>query len=133
MDEWKSVSRLHFGGDAWLKDVEVRGRPPRYRLMHGGEQVAQWSPERASLALSKASVPLLADGAGLARVHLVPGVVWKGDLHRGIVDRVEGEVLGGADVLVLQDDRPVGLARALAPGWEWSGTPGRLAKAHQRL
>ena len=133
MDEWKSVSRLHFGSDAWLTDAEVRGRPPRYRLMQGGEQVAQWSPERASLALSKASVPLLAEGAGLARVHLVPGVVWKGDLHRGIVEHVEGEVLGGADVLVLQDDRPVGLARALAPGWEWSGTPGRLAKAHQRL
>jgi archaeosine synthase len=133
MDEWKSVSRLHFGGDDWLSDVEVRGRPPRYRLMHGGEQVAQWSPERASLALSKASVPLLEQGAELARVHLVPGVVWKGDLHRAIVERVEGEVLGGADVLVLQEGRPVGLARAMAPGWEWSGTPGRLAKAHQRL
>ena len=133
MDEWKSVSRLHFGGDAWMSSVEVRGRPPRYKLMHEGEQVAQWSPERASLALSKASVPLVEHGAGLARIHLKPSITWKGDLHRGIVEAIEGEVLGGADVLVLQNGVAVGLARALAPGWEWAGTPGRLAKAHQRL
>jgi len=116
-----------------MSSVEVRGRPPRYKLMHEGEQVAQWSPERASLALSKASVPLVEHGAGLARIHLKPSITWKGDLHRGIVEEIEGEVLGGADVLVLQNGVAVGLARALAPGWEWAGTPGRLAKAHQRL
>jgi len=49
------------------------------------------------------------------------------------VERVEGDIRVGSDLLVMQDGRPVGLARALAPGWEWAGTPGRLAKAHQRL
>ncbi len=133
MDEWKSVSRLHLGGDAWLSEVEVRGRPPRYRLMVGGDQVAQWSPDRAALSLSKASVLRLHTGANMAQVHLREDVVWKGDVHAGIVERVEGEILAGADLLVLQAGKPVGLARAIAPGWEWSGTPGRLAKAHQRL
>ena len=75
----------------------------------------------------------LADGAALPTVHLVLGTSWKGDIHVGIVERVEGDIRVGSDLLVMQDGRPAGLARALAPGWEWAGTPGRLAKAHQRL
>ena len=35
-------------------------------------------------------------------------------------------------VMVVQNDQPVGLARSIAPGWEWAGTPGRLAKMHQK-
>jgi len=33
----------------------------------------------------------------------------------------------------MQGEQCVGSARAAAPAWEWSGTPGRLAKMHQRL
>lgn len=133
MDEWKSASRRLLGGDGWLDGAEVRGRPPRFRIMNGADQIGQWSPDRGGFALSKASVLLLAEGASLPQVHLVAGVAWKGDLHVGIVERLDGDVRVGSDLLVLQDGNPVGLARALAPGWEWAGTPGRLAKAHQRL
>ena len=51
----------------------------------------------------------------------------------GIVQDVVGDVRVGSDLLVMQNGQAIGLARALAPGWEWAGTPGRLAKAHQRL
>jgi len=133
MDEWKSASRRLLGGDAWLDGAEVRGRPPRFRIMNGADQIGQWSPDRGGFALSKAAVLRLAEGAHLPQVHLVSGVSWKGDLHVGIVERLVGDVRVGSDLLVMQDGAPVGLARALAPGWEWAGTPGRLAKAHQRL
>lgn len=101
--------------------------------MNGADQIGQWSPDRGGFALSKAAVLRLAEGAHLPQVHLVSDVSWKGDLHVGIVERLEGDVRVGSDLLVMQDGAPVGLARALAPGWEWAGTPGRLAKAHQRL
>ena len=133
LDEWRSASRRLLGGDGWLDGVEVRGRPPRFRIMVGGDQIGQWSPDRGGFALSKASVLRLADGAALPTVHLLPGTSWKGDIHVGIVERIEGDIRVGSDLLVMQDEVPVGLARALAPGWEWAGTPGRLAKAHQRL
>ena len=133
LDEWRSASRRLLGGDAWLDGAEVRGRPPRFRIMNGGDQIGQWSPDRGGFALSKGAVLRLHAGAQLPRVHLLPGVVWKGDLHMGIIEQVVGDVRLGADLLVVQNGEPIGLARALAPGWEWSGTPGRLAKAHQRL
>ena len=65
-------------------------------------------------------------------VHLQPNIKWKGDLHLGIIDSYDTNILLGQDLLVLQGDEPVGLARSLAPGWEWAGTPGRLAKMHQK-
>ncbi len=133
LDEWRSASRRLLGGDAWLDGAEVRGRPPRFRIMNGSDQIGQWSPDRGGFSLSKAAVMRLHAGAQLPHVHLVPDVVWKGDLHMGIIEQVMGDVRLGSDLVVMQNGQPVGLARALAPGWEWSGTPGRLAKAHQRL
>ena len=133
LDEWRSASRRLLGGDAWLDGAEVRGRPPRFRIMNGPDQIGQWSPDRGGFSLSKAAVMRLHAGAQLPHVHLVPDVVWKGDLHMGIIEQVVGDVRLGSDLVVMQNGQPVGLARALAPGWEWSGTPGRLAKAHQRL
>ena len=133
LDEWRSASRRLLGGDAWLDGAEVRGRPPRFRIMNGSDQIGQWSPDRGGFSLSKAAVMRLHAGAQLPHVHLVPDVVWKGDLHMGIIEQVVGDVRLGSDLVVMQNGQPVGLARALAPGWEWSGTPGRLAKAHQRL
>lgn len=133
LDEWRSASRRLLGGDGWLDGAEVRGRPPRFRIMNGSDQIGQWSPDRGGFSLSKAAVMRLHAGAQLPHVHLVPDVVWKGDLHMGIIEQVMGDVRLGSDLVVMQNGQPVGLARALAPGWEWSGTPGRLAKAHQRL
>ncbi|MGB0151247.1 MAG: DUF5591 domain-containing protein [Candidatus Poseidoniaceae archaeon] len=133
LDEWRSASRRLLGGDAWLDGTEVRGRPPRFRIMCGSDQIGQWSPDRGGFSLSKAAVLRLEAGAALPQVHLTPDVVWKGDIHVGIVQDVVGDVRVGSDLLVMQNGQAIGLARALAPGWEWAGTPGRLAKAHQRL
>ncbi|MEC8311194.1 MAG: hypothetical protein VXZ64_00020, partial [Candidatus Thermoplasmatota archaeon] len=133
LDEWRSASRRLLGDDAWLDGAEVRGRPPRFRIMCGSDQIGQWSPDRGGFSLSKAAVLRLEAGAALPQVHLTPDVAWKGDIHVGIVQDVVGDVRVGSDLLVMQNERAIGLARALAPGWEWAGTPGRLAKAHQRL
>jgi hypothetical protein len=35
-------------------------------------------------------------------------------------------------VLVCQNGKPIGLARILAPGWEWKSGIGALAKLHQK-
>ena len=101
--------------------------------MSGSDQIGQWSPDRGGFSLSKAAVLRLDTGAKLPEVHLVPDVVWRGDLHTGIIENVLGDIRLGSDLLVKQGGQAIGLARALAPGWEWAGTPGRLAKAHQRL
>ena len=63
-------------------------------------------------------------------------------LHHGVTvvygdvvddDAKEFGILSGDDLLVMQDAKPIGLARATASGWEWSSTPGMVAKGHQRL
>jgi archaeosine-15-forming tRNA-guanine transglycosylase len=48
------------------------------------------------------------------------------------VTSFDAEIRAGDDLRVLQNGACIGLARAVAPGWEWGGTPGMLAKAHQR-
>ena len=104
------------------------GSPPRFRIMCGSDQIGQWSPDRGGFSLSKAAVLRLEAGAALPQVHLTPDVVWKGDIHVGIVQDVVGDVRVGSDLLVMQNGQAIGLARALAPGWEWAGTPGGSPK-----
>jgi hypothetical protein len=65
-------------------------------------------------------------------VHLKSDIKWKGDLHLGIIESYENNIRRGQDLMVVQNGQPVGLARSIAPGWEWAGTPGRLAKMHQK-
>jgi len=59
--------------------------------------------------------------------------VWKGDLFSTNVDYIEGEIRRGDEVLVFQNDKLIGSARAEAPGWEWPDGPGRLGRAQHRL
>jgi hypothetical protein len=33
----------------------------------------------------------------------------------------------------MQNNQPIGLARATASGWEWDKIPGIVAKGHQRI
>jgi predicted RNA-binding protein len=119
--------------DEWVTDLKVRGKPPRYRLEADGKQVALWSIDRGGFSLSKAVVTTLADTKALPEVHLKEGVTWKGDIFGAIVDSFDPAIRNGADLLVYQAGKVLGLARAHAPGWEWPTTPGRLAKSHQRL
>jgi archaeosine synthase len=133
LDRFMSISRYLYKSDDWLNDCRVRGKPPRWKIERDGKQIALWSFERAGFSFSKEAVKYLDSCSALPRVHLVDDVKWKGDLHYGIVKSFEPGILMGQDLIVMQNDVAIGLARSIAPGWEWSGTPGRLAKMHQRI
>ena len=62
--------------------------------------------------------------------HLINQVCGSG--LRAVVSGYQSIKLG-EDILVMQGSQCIGSARASAPAWEWSSTPGRLAKMHQRL
>ena len=132
LDRFKSISRYLYGSDAWLNDCRIRGKPPRWRIEKDGKQIALWLFDRAGFSFSKDAIPLLSELNILPTVTLRSEIKWKGDLHLGIIDSFDQSIRLGQDVLVLQDGEAVGSARALAPGWEWAGTPGRLAKMHQK-
>lgn len=132
MDRFKSISRYLYGSDEWLNGCRIRGKPPRWKIEKDGKQIALWFYDRAGFSFSKEAIDVLFENKILPRVHLQPDIKWKGDLHLGIIDSYDTNIFLGQDLLVLQGDEPVGLARSLAPGWEWAGTPGRLAKMHQK-
>ena len=132
LDRFKSISRYLYGNDAWLNDCRIRGKPPRWRIEKDGKQIALWLFDRAGFSFSKEAIPLLSELNILPTVTLRSDIKWKGDLHLGIIDAFDQNIRRGQDVLVLQNGEAVGSARALAPGWEWAGTPGRLAKMHQK-
>ena len=133
LDRFMSISRYLHKSDEWLNDCKVRGKPPRWKIERDGKQIALWSFERAGFSFSKEAVKYLDSCSALPRVHLVDDVKWKGDLHYGIVKSFESGIRMGQDLIVMQNDVAIGLAISIAPGWEWSGTPGRLAKMHQRI
>ena len=132
MDRFKSISRYLYGRDDWLEGCRIKGKPPRWRIEKDGKQVALWFFDRAGFAFSKEAITFLHENEILPCVHLKPSIKWKGDLHLGIIESYDNNIRRGQDLLVLQDGQPVGSARSLAPGWEWAGTPGRLAKMHQK-
>jgi archaeosine synthase len=133
LDNFRSVARLHHLNDAWLSGVEIRGRFPRWKILRDGEQIAMWAPERGGFSLSKAGISILDSQNSLKRIHLKPNVKWKGDVNLVILESYDFSIRSGEDVLVMQGSQCIGSARASAPAWEWEGTPGRLAKMHQRL
>jgi len=133
LDNFASIARKQMKSDAWIKDLKVRGKPPRYRLESGQTQMALWSIERSGFSLPKAVIPTLAELNALPEVHLHSDVVWKGDIFGALIESFDSTIRAGSDLLVYQGGTVIGLARANAPGWEWPTTPGRLAKSHQRL
>ena len=132
-DNFASIARKQMKSDAWLKDLRVRGKPPRYRLESGETQMALWSIDRSGFSLPKAVIPKLAEVNALPKIHLYSDIVWKGDVFGPLVESFDPTIRAGSDVLVYQGGTVIGLARAHAPAWEWPTTPGRLAKSHQRL
>ena len=130
---FRSVARFHHLNDDWLDGVQVRGRFPRWKILKDGEQIAMWAPERGGFSISKACVPQIDSTDSLKRIHLKPDVKWKGDVNLVNLETYDKSIRSGEDLLVMQGEQCVGLARASAPAWEWSSTPGRLAKMHQRL
>ena len=132
MDRFRSISRYLYNNDAWLEDCRIRGKPPRWKIEKDGKQIALWFYDRAGFSFSKDAILPLYENTILPIVHLKSEIKWKGDLHLGIIESYDHSIRRGQDVMVLQNGQPVGLARSIAPGWEWAGTPGRLAKMHQK-
>ena len=133
LDNFRSVARFHHLNDEWLNKVQVRGRFPRWKILKDGEQIAMWAPERGSFSLAKSSIPIFDACNSLKRIHLKHDTAWKGDVNLVNLESYDETILAGEDILVMQGSQCIGLARASAPAWEWSMTPGRLAKMHQRL
>ena len=133
IDNFRSVARLHHLNDDWLNGVQVRGRFPRWKILKDGEQIAMWAPERGSFSIAKAGIPIFDSCNSLKRISLKEDVVWKGDVNLVNLESYDKSIKLGEDILVMQGSQCIGSARASAPAWEWSSTPGRLAKMHQRL
>ena len=133
LDNFSSVARYKMENDKWLDDVTIRGKPPFWRIEHHGKQIALWSNDRRGFSLAKSSIPLISANSSLKKIHLKSNISWKGDIFSSIIESYDLGIISGDDLLVMQDNLPVGLARATASGWEWSTTPGMIAKGHQRL
>ena len=133
LDNFASVARYKMENDLWLENVSIRGKPPFWRIELEGKQIALWSNDRRGFSLAKSSIPLISANSSLRQIHLNSQVSWKGDIFSNILESYDAGINSGDDLLVLQNGQPVGLARAVASGWEWSTTPGMLAKGHQRL
>ena len=133
VDNFQSVARYKMNNDHWLKGVKVRGKPPYWKIELDGKQIAQWSNDRRGFSLSKSSVKLIADNSSLKTATIKPSIKWKGDVFSSIVESFDDGITSGDDVLILQNNQPIGLARATASGWEWDKIPGIVAKGHQRI
>ena len=131
--QMRALSRFQHGTDAWLEGSKVQGRPPIFTITKDGEQIAQWNPRSGRFAFSKASLPLLDACDAAPRVSLKPGLEWRGDLFPTNVESAEAGIRVGDEILVMQEGRLVGSARAEAAGWEWPDGPGRLARSQHRL
>ncbi|MCH1541208.1 MAG: DUF5591 domain-containing protein [Candidatus Poseidonia sp.] len=129
---YMSIARKQHRNDAWLNEIKVRGKLPRWRLEANGEQMAVWSIDRNGFSFSRASIDLLGQHRSLPMISLHDDVVWKGDVFSHLVKSYDADIRQGDDLLVMQGEQVLGLARASAPAWEWNGTPGSLAKSHQR-
>ncbi|MEC8152351.1 MAG: DUF5591 domain-containing protein, partial [Candidatus Thermoplasmatota archaeon] len=131
-EHFKSVARKTTGNDAWCEQLVVRGKLPRWRLELDGTQVAVWSIDRNGFSFSRAAIDVLHEHGALKTVELHEDIVWKGDVFAQLVKQADPTIRSGDDLRVLQGGECIGLARAIAAGWEWGGTPGTLAKSHQR-
>ena len=133
LEQLRALSRFQHGTDAWLEDAAIRGRPPIFTIMKGGEQIAMWNPRTGRFAFSKACLPLLMQSGTFPIVELSPDLDWKGDLFSSNVIAADSNIRIGDEILVIQKDSLVGSARAEAAGWEWPEGAGRLAKSQHRL
>ena len=133
LEQLRALSRFQHGTDAWLEDAAIRGRPPIFTIMKGGEQLAMWNTRTGRFAFSKACLPSLMQSGTFPIVELSPDLDWKGDLFSSNVIAADSNIRIGDEILVIQKDSLVGSARAEAAGWEGPEGAGRLAKSQHRL
>lgn len=133
-EQMASVSRWLYGTDAWIAGLRMGGRPPRWLILEGKQQMAQWHPSVGRIAFSKSLLPRLAEHDVLRRIELKSEVTsWRGDIFRAMVESAPNDIRVGEDLLVYRDGALIGSARAEAAGWEWNSAMGRLAKSQHRL
>jgi len=132
-EKMKSISRFKLGSDEWLDGCQIRGRPPIFTITKDGVQMAKWDPRRGRFLLSKSSLEVMRGLNLLKKVEITPGVDWVGDIFPGMIENYDRSILVGDEILVIQNGRLIGSARAIAPGWEWPLGPGKLAKSRHRL
>jgi len=133
IDTFASVSRKQMKNDLWLDGITVKGKPPFWRLEKSNQQIALWSIARRGFSFSKSAVKILHEHKSLSKVELKAEISWKGDIFYSNIESFDSDIKAGNDILIYQSGEPVGLARAVAPAWEWPTTGGRLAKSHQRI
>ena len=128
-----STSRWLHGTDEWMSGLRIGGRPPRWLILEGKQQMAQWHPDSGRFAFAKAVLPRLAETATLRTVEIGGEQPWRGDIFQQMVVSFDPEIRIGEEILIKRGDELLGTARARAAGWEWSGSPGQLAKSQHRL
>jgi len=128
-----STSRWLFGTDEWMSGLRIGGRPPRWLILEGKQQMAQWHPHSGRFAFAKAALPRLNETETLRTATIGGDAPWKGDIFQQMVVSYDTEIRVGEEILIKRDGELLGSARASAAGWEWAGSPGRLAKSQHRL
>lgn len=132
MQRFESISEKNLNTSSWLAGCDIRGKPPRWRIEFAGQQLAVWSIDRNAFSFSKAAIQRLFEHQALQSIELKHGIKLKGDIFPHMVEAYDGDLRKEDDVLVCQSGEPIGLARILAPGWEWKNGIGALAKLHQK-
>ena len=130
---FSSLSRWQFGTDKWIDGLRVGGKPPRWMLMKGKQQMAQWHPDAGRFSFTKSMLPILQETGTLREVVIGGDTPWKGDIFAHMVVSAPVDLRVGEEILVVRDDSLIGSARCTAAGWEWRGGVGRLAKSQHRL
>ncbi len=116
-----------------MEGLHVGGKPPRWLVLKGKQQMAQWHPSTGRFSFTKAILPKLHELGTLRTVEIEGDGPWKGDIFHGMVKSAPNDLRLGEEVLVIRDEKLLGSARCTAAGWEWQGGIGRLAKSQHRL
>jgi predicted RNA-binding protein len=111
----------------------VGGKPPRWKILQGKEQLAMWHPNDGRFAFAKSTLPNLSECKTLGEVHLVDGPKLEGDIFSPMIDKVVGDLREGDEVLIFRSGKLLGSARSVTSKWEYFGSPGRVAKTKHRL
>ena len=129
----KAISRWLHNNDDWLAEAHVGGKPPRWKILRGKEQLAMWHPRDGRFAFAKGTLEMLAESKTLSEVHLNDGPKLGGDIFSPMIKKVAGDVRIGDEILLFRGGQLIGSARSIASKWEYFGSPGMVAKTKHRL